>query len=141
MSFSGNPFLISMAQDFAAATGINVDITMRDLITAASVVVAFIAMRRANRNAKHALRPAVENVDLTRIRDLRSELAETKTELNHVKAQVSEVSTQLSEAHDRYLALARREIEMVQYANMPGVTIEDWRQRFSQPPEAIGHRR
>lgn len=140
MNFSGNPFFVAMMSDLAAA-GVRVDVTMRDLITAASVIVAFIAMRRGNRNAKMALKPAVENVDLTRIRDLRSELAETKTELNHVKAQVGEVSAQLGEAHERYLALARREIEMVQYANMAGVTIEDWRQRFSQPPEAIGHRR
>lgn len=106
----------------------------RDVITGLSVIVAFIGMMLVNRNAKRALRPAAENTDLTRIRDLRQELRETKDEVSHLRVQITDMSIQLNSANERSMAYARREVEMIQYAQMPGVTMDDWRRRFDVPP-------
>lgn len=114
-------------------------VEIRDIITAVSVLVAFIGMMLVNRNAKRALRPAAENTDLTRIRDLRGELAETKAELTAVKGQVHTLSLQLTAANEDAMAAYRERHEMLRYARMPGVNIDDWLARFDQmPPELNG---
>lgn len=114
-------------------------VDLRDLITAASVLVALVGMLLVNRNAKRALRPAAENTDLTRIRDLRNELRETRDEVDALKRQVAALDKQLIEANDFGMVMARERAEMLRYGRMPGVTMDDWLARFDQPP-AVGGR-
>lgn len=109
-------------------------IELRDIITFLSVLVAIGGMLLVSRNAQRATSVQAQNADLTRIRDQRAELREMKEELVHVKEQVTALTAQLTAANERSLAYAQREIEMMQYAQMPGVTIEDWRRRFEIPP-------
>jgi hypothetical protein len=111
-----------------------VKIELRDLIAMLSIIVALGSMLIVSRNARRATNVQTENVDLARIRDQRAELRELKDELVHVKEQVTALNAQLTAANERSLAYAQREIEMMQYAQMPGVTIEDWRRRFEIPP-------
>lgn len=114
-------------------------IEVRDVVTFFSVIVALIGMLLVNKNAKRALRPAAENTDLTRIRDLRSELGEAKTELDMIKGQVHQLSIQLRAANEAATDAFRERQEMLRYARMPGVTIEDWIRHFDQaPPELNG---
>jgi uncharacterized protein (DUF3084 family) len=114
-------------------------IELRDVITGLSVIVAVIGMLIVNRNAKRALRPAMENTDLARIRDLRSELAEAKQELDAVRGQVHALNIQAKAANDAALEAYRERQEMLSFARMPGVTMEDWLRRFDQaPPELNG---
>ncbi len=115
-------------------------IEMRDAITMASLAIALLSVVLVSRNSRKATMVQMQNVDLTRIRDLRHELAETKSELNAVKEQVSGLSIQLDAANERSLAHARREIEMLQYARMPGVTIDDWLEHFDQAPPELDRR-
>jgi septal ring factor EnvC (AmiA/AmiB activator) len=116
-------------------------IEIRDLITAASVLVALFGMLLVNRNAKRALRPAAENTDLTRIRDLRAEraeikqeLTETRQELELVRNQVHRLSMQVEEASNAATQAYRDRQEMIRFAQMPGVTIDDWLRHFDRPP-------
>lgn len=106
----------------------------RDLITILAVIVSAASILIVSRNARRATKVQAQNTDLTRIRDLRAELRETKDELTHVKDQAIALSAQLSAAHDRSMEFARKEIEMLQYARMPGVTMEDWLKRFDSQP-------
>lgn len=116
---------------------------LRDVLTLLSIGVAVLSVLLVNRNNRRMTNVQAQNVDLTRIRDLRHELSETKNELTQVKGQVTalesqiaDLAEQLTAANERSLAYARREMEMVRYAQMPGVTIEDWRDKFgSFPPE------
>lgn len=105
----------------------------RDLITILAVLVSLASMLVVSRNARRATKVQAQNTDLTRIRDLRAELRETKDELTHVKDQATALSLQLNAAHERSIEFARKEIEMLQYARMPGVTMEDWLKRFDSP--------
>jgi len=113
-------------------------IELRDLITAASVIVALIGMLLVNRNAKRALRPVAENTDLTRIRDMRQEMRELKTELTEAQSQVHRLTMQVTEANTAATEAYRERQEMLRYARMPGVTLDDWLRRFDQPPELNG---
>lgn len=123
-------------------------IELRDIITALSVLVAVMGMLLVNRNAKRALRPAAENTDLTRIRDLRHEIKETRDELDRAKAQVTQLTIQVQEAtdavraayrerNDAALEAHRERMEMIRYARMPGMDIERWLDRFETAP-ALG---
>jgi hypothetical protein len=125
-----------------------VTIELRDAITLAALAVSLLSVILVSRNSRKATSVQMQNTDLTRIRDLRHELAETKTELSQtrseltvVKGQVADLSIQLDAANERSLQHARREIEMIQYARMPGVTMEDWLEHFDQVPPELGPRR
>jgi hypothetical protein len=61
-------------------------------------------------------------------------LRETKDELDHVKGQVKSLSLQMAAANDAAMEAMMQRQEMLRYAAMPGVTIEDWRKRFEVPP-------
>lgn len=115
-------------------------IELRDAITMASLAIALLSVILVSRNSRKATAVQMQNVDLTRIRDLRHELAETKSELHEVKVQAAQLAAQLTAANEAGVEAAKREAEMLMYARMPGVTIEDWRDRFDVPP-AIGSRR
>lgn len=119
-------------------------IELRDIITALSVLVAIAGMLLVNRNAKRALRPAAENTDLTRIRDLRHEIKETRDELDRAKAQVTQLTIQVQEAtdavrtayrerNDAAFEAHRERMEMIRYAQMPGMDIKRWLDRFEGP--------
>ncbi len=117
-------------------------IEIRDVITAASVIVSLVAMLLINRNAKRALRPVAENTDLTRIRDLRAELTEAKHECDTLRGQLHQLNIQAKAANDSAMDAYRERQEMLSFARMPGVTIEDWLARFDQAPPELngGHR-
>ena len=102
----------------------------RDIIAAVAIVASVVSMLMVNRNARRTLSMQAENVDLARIRDLRQELRETKEELDKVRGQTRELSEHLTEANERAITYARREAEMLRFARMPGVTIDDWLRRF-----------
>lgn len=106
------------------------NIELRDVLTGVVILVSVISMLTVSRNARRATSVQAENVDLARIRDLRSELKETKDELDAVKRQARELAEHMAEANDRAITYARREAEMLRYARMPGVTIDDWLRRF-----------
>lgn len=105
-------------------------VELRDVIAVFSVLVAVISVVLVSRNARRATAVNAQNLDLARIRDLRAELKETKDELDNVRKQASELATHLTEANERAISYARNEAEMLRYARMPGVTIEDWLRRF-----------
>ena len=114
----------------ALTSSVVTGIDLRDLIALMSVVVAAASMLVVSRNARRATSMNAENLDLVRIRDLRSELTETKVELDGCRKQARELAGHLAEANERAITYARREAEMLRYARMPGVTIDDWLQRF-----------
>jgi len=115
------------------------EIHTRDLVTLLSVIVALVIGLLANRNAKRALRPQAENTDLTRIRDLRAELTEAKHECDTLRGQLHQLNIQAKAANDSAMDAYRERQEMLSFARMPGVTIEDWLRRFDQaPPELNG---
>jgi hypothetical protein len=105
-------------------------IELRDAIAFGSLFVAVVSMLIVSRNARRATAVNAQNLDLARIRDLRIELKETKDELDGVKRQARELNAHLAEANDRAISYARREAEMLRFARMPGVTIDDWLRRF-----------
>lgn len=114
-------------------------IETRDVLTALSILATFIAMWLVNRNAKRALRPQTENTDLTRIRDLRLELRETKTEVDALQGTVHRLTLQVAEANEAAMQAYRDRQEMLRYARMPGMDIDSWLRRFDQaPPELNG---
>lgn len=114
---------------------------IRDVLTIVSILVAAVSMLLVNRNARRATAAHTQNADLTRIRDLRQELAETKRDLDTAKEKldtvnlmVTRLSRQLSEASEAALTAYREREEMRRYARMPGMDIETWLARFGQPP-------
>jgi septal ring factor EnvC (AmiA/AmiB activator) len=115
----------------------------RDVLTLLSIVVAAISIVLVSRNARKATAVQAQNVDLTRMRDLRHELSETRAELretrkelHEVKSQASELAAQVTATNEAMTAAYRQRAEMLIYARMPGVTIDDWLRHFDQePPE------
>lgn len=105
-------------------------IEIRDMVAIVSVVVALVSMLIVSRNARKATAVNAQNLDLARIRDLRSELTETKKELDEVRVQARELSAHLTEANERAIMYARREAEMLNYARIPGMDIDTWLRRF-----------
>lgn len=102
----------------------------RDLFYLLGVVGAFISIYFVNRNAKRATAVQVENIDLTRIRDLRAELKEAKEEVAVLRQQVTEFAEQMAAINRaRYEAERHRE-EMLRYGRMPGMSMADWLARF-----------
>jgi signal transduction histidine kinase len=105
-------------------------IELRDVIAIGSMLVAMASMFLLNRNTRRSLKVQAENTDLARIRDLRQETRELKDELDKVKSQATQLSEQITAANERAITYARREAEMLRFARMPGVTIDDWLRRF-----------
>lgn len=112
----------------------------RDMITLLSVLVALASMVIVSRNARRATAVQAQNTDLARIRDLRSELAETKHELDEVKKQATQLAMQVTAANEAATVAYRQRAEMLLYARMPGVTIEDWLRHFDQTPPELTER-
>lgn len=106
---------------------------IRDALTLASIIIAAISMYLVNRNARRATSQAAENTDMARIRDLRAELKETETELGLMRGQVTDLNRRLTEANEAAMEAYRQRFEMLRYAKMPGVTIEEWILRFDPP--------
>lgn len=120
---------------------------MRDVLTILSILIAAGSMILVSRNARRATAVQAQNTDLARIRDLRSELAETKAELgetrqevHRAKAEAGKLAIQVQTINDSLSDAYRLHAEMLTFARMPGVTIEDWLNRFDQtPPELTPH--
>lgn len=108
---------------------------LRDVISGLSVLLALVGMLVVSRNARKATSVQMENADLTRIRDLRSELRETKTELDAFRDQVLRLGRQLTEANDAAMEAYRWRAEALRYAQMPGMDMATWLARFG--PDAI----
>lgn len=111
----------------------------RDLVAILSILVAIASMIIVSRNARRATGVNAQNADLTRIRDLRSELRETKDELDRAKAQATQLTIQLQEANDAAMTAYRQRAEMLRFAQMPGMDMVTWIDRFA-PPAAISGR-
>lgn len=115
-------------------------IELRDLISMGALLVALLSVILVSRNSRRATTVNAQAVDLTRIRDLRHELGEAKSELDSVKKQVTDLARQLTEASDAATQAYRDRAEMLRYARMPGVTLEDWLARFDTGPAALNGR-
>lgn len=111
---------------------------IRDVLMGVSLLIAAASMILVSRNARRATAVQRQNTDLTRIRDLRNELRETKDELDVVREQATLLNRQLVEANGAATAAYRERAEMLRYARMPGVTLEDWISRFDAPPAING---
>lgn len=112
-------------------------IELRDVLTGVLVLITLGSMLLVNRNARRANRVHAENIDLTRIRDLRHELTETRTELKQARGEVGELKgqiealmTQVARANGAVEDSYRLQMEMIRYARMPGTTLDDWLNRF-----------
>jgi septal ring factor EnvC (AmiA/AmiB activator) len=114
-------------------------IELRDVIAALSVIVALASMIIVSRNARRATTVNAQNMDLTRIRDLRQELKETKDELDRAKAQATQLTIQLQEANEAAMTAYRQRAEMLRFAQMPGMDMSTWLSRFA-PPVALSDR-
>jgi septal ring factor EnvC (AmiA/AmiB activator) len=114
-------------------------IELRDVIAGLAVLVALVSMVIVSRNARRATSVHAQNTDLTRIRDLRAELKETKDDLDRVKAQATQLNIQLQEANDAAMTAYRQRAEMLRYAQIPGMDMNAWLARFA-PPEALAGR-
>jgi len=108
------------------------------LITLAGVLLV-------SRNARRANSTQMQNVDLARIRDLRSEVAETRTELSETKTeldvckkQVDQLVERLTEANRIATGEFMLRQEMLRYAEMPGVDMEMWLRRFRDAHPSVG---
>lgn len=95
----------------------------RDVLTVGALVATLLGTLLVSRNARKATSVNAQNVDLARIRDLRSELAETKNELEACKTQATELNRKLQisnrEASQAWLELA----ELKRLAHRPGMTL------------------
>jgi septal ring factor EnvC (AmiA/AmiB activator) len=114
-------------------------IELRDVIAGLSVLLALASMIVVSRNARRATSVNAQNTDLTRIRDLRQELKETKDELDRARAQATQLTIQLQEANDAAMTAYRQRAEMLRFAQMPGMDIPTWLSRFA-PPAALADR-
>lgn len=108
---------------------------IRDMIALGSIAVAIITMLVVSRNARKATSVQLQNTDLTRIRDLRSEVKD-------LTGEVSELRRQLGESNDFGHRMLRERMEMIRYAQMPGIDIHDWLDRYGEGdhPAPIGGR-
>lgn len=104
----------------------------RDIVAGLSVLIAIASMLVVSRNARRATSVNEQTLALTRIRDLRSELTEAETK-------TKQLSAQLTEATEFGSRMLRERMEMIRYAQMPGVDIHDWLDRYgdSDHPRTI----
>lgn len=116
------------------------NIEPRDLIAICSILIAVVSMLVVSRNAKKAHAVQLQNTDLTRIRDLRAELKEVRDELRGVSAEAANMRRQMTQTNEFANELLRERMEMIRYAQMPGVTITDWLERYGDKdyPRLIG---
>lgn len=117
---------------------------LRDVLTILSILVAAASVIIVSRNARRATAVQAQNTDLARIRDLRAEVAETKAELgetrqemHRAKGEAMQLAVQVQTMNEALTKAYQRHAEMLMFARMPGVTIEDWVQRFDQAPPEI----
>jgi peptidoglycan hydrolase CwlO-like protein len=109
---------------------------VRDVLTILAIMVSLVTMIVVSRNARRATAVQTQNVDLARIRDLRSELAEAKSELDAVKTQAAELNRKL-QVSNREASQAWTEVaELKRLAHRPGMTMETFRAYIGPlPPE------
>ncbi len=125
------------------------DLEFRDMLALGAIIVSLISAVMVSRNGRAATSVNAANVDLARIRDLRSEVTETKNDLiatrnelkdtrrdlDHCREQVAELSRQLQTANrdagQAWLELA----ELRRLAHRPDMTIERLREYVGTLPD------
>lgn len=120
---------------------------IRDFLAIGAVLISLAGMLLVNRNARRATGVQVVNTDLTRIRDLRAEVRDltsdvqvARTEAASLRGENVETRRQMVEIHEFSNRLLRERMEMIRYAQMPGVDIHDWLDRYGndEHPRPIG---
>ncbi len=108
-------------------------IELRDLVGILSLFVAAISMVVVSRNSRKATGVNEQQLTLARVRDLRNELTETEARFKGVNEQLDRASAQLeaAELFGRRMLLER--MEMIRYAQMPGMDIDQWLARYGDP--------
>ena len=111
----------------------------RDVLTFMAILISAVSMILVSRNARRATSVQAQNVDLARIRDLRSEVSDLKSDLDRAQQQVTRLARALDEANDAAMTLGRDRAEMLRFARMPGMDLELWLKRFdNRPPQLNG---
>lgn len=121
----------------------------QQIIALCAVIVSAVVGIRSIRVARRNLGLQVQNTDLTRIRDLRSEVKELRDEVRAAREEATEARretaqhrAQMSEMNAWGNRLLQERMEMIRYAQMPGVDIHDWLDRYGNEdhPRPIGGR-
>lgn len=119
----------------------------RDLLTLMAILVSVTTMLVVSRNARKATSVQVQNTDLTRIRDLRSEVRDLTHDLQTARAESvalrsenAQIRDQMVEIHKFANQMLQDRMEMIRYAQIPGVSITDWLDRYGNEdhPRPIG---
>lgn len=126
----------------------------RDLIAIVSVLAVIASMILTRRSARQATAVQVQNTDLNRIRDLRGEVKELRDEVRAAREETSSARAEASEArketaqHRMQMVemnawgnrLLQERMEMIRFAQMPGVDIHQWLDRYGNEdhPRPIG---
>ncbi len=105
-------------------------IELRDLIAILALLVSAAGMILVSRNARRATGVNEQQLTLARVRDLRNELTETETKLKGVNEQLDRAGTQLEEAEQFGRRMLMERMEMIRYAQMPGMDIGQWLARY-----------
>lgn len=101
---------------------------LKDAFALLVILVSVASTIMVSGNARRATTVQAENVDLSRIRDLRAELAETKIELDACRQQATELNRKLQIAN-REAGEAWTEVAVLRrMAYRPGMTIERLRE-------------
>ncbi len=118
-------------------------VELRDLIALLAILASVVSMALVSRNARKATNVNEQSLTLTRVRDLRHELTETETKLKQVNAQQADASAMYEEAAEFGRRMLQERMEMIRYAQMPGMDMETWLARYGDPdnprPIAGGH--
>ncbi len=117
--------------------------TLREILTLVAaflvVSVSVVSMLLVSRNARRSTSVQLENVDLTRIRDLRSETKDLTEMLSKARGEADLFREKMIEMNEWGNGLLRERMEMVRYAQMPGVDINVWLDRYGDDsPHSIG---
>lgn len=126
----------------------------RDIIAILAIVASLTAALIASRNARRSTAVQLQQADLTRIRDLRTEVKDMTVEVQAARAEAqaarseaaelrrenAENRAQMVEINEFANRLLRERMEMIRYAQMPGVDINDWLSRYGNDdhPYPIG---
>jgi outer membrane murein-binding lipoprotein Lpp len=128
--------------------------TVGNILTICAVLVSALVGIGTIRNSRRAASAQVQNTDLTRIRDLRAEIKDLRDEVRAAREETSSARSEASQArqetaqHRMQMAemndwgnrLLQERMEMIRFAQMPGVDIHQWLDRYGneEHPRPIG---
>lgn len=103
---------------------------IRDILTLIVIVVSIGSTLLVNRNSRNATQVNAQSLDLSRIRDLRTEVSEAKADLAATRTELNACQQQAAELHRRLLVSNREAgeawtelAELKRLAHRPGMTI------------------